>query len=575
MDYLVADTEDNSREIANARRKDRRNKQKPTTSFFDKKITQIAAINHKRTKYYDGPESAEPGKFLQWFSKRPERKCFFHNAGYDLGAFFVNDLDKIVLTMVGGRVIKAEWKDKVFVDSYNLFPVSVKKLGEAIGLKKLDFDSTDKAYVFRDCEIISEAIDVLLEAVEEFNITELPNTLGALCVEIWKQMGGENWKCVSGSIKNAIYGGRTEIFHRGGHGNFAMTDVNSMYPWALTQLYPAPMDPVDTLLTYGITACVMEIPRQPLGPLPFRQENGSIAYPTGYVSGTWTNHEIRSAIEHHGAKVKKLIWSVGTEEAFRYYKEFVTTFYEKRKEAKSEAFKFIYKILMNSFYGRLGMGGNILKSVPRSAQMIESIRKGHKQGTPYGNAILLQCAFPLPEQTNYVHAAYVTSYSRIRLMEFMRKVKHENLIYCDTDSLFFYAPDDTIPFQCSSALGDMKFEGFGDYIETHAPKMYQYRMMKNGQHKTRHKAKGVPRRKAARFMKDGEVTYEAPNKLRESILFYDRPALARPLSVWKDVTKSFNTKYDKKTLDGSRWLPHHLRIEAIEESIAELAQTKP
>jgi hypothetical protein len=69
--------------------------------------------------------------------------------------------------MVGGRIIKAIYRNKVYVDSYNLFPTSVAALGKALKLEKLDFDEHSEEYVFRDCEIVGVAINNMVDLIAE------------------------------------------------------------------------------------------------------------------------------------------------------------------------------------------------------------------------------------------------------------------------------------------------------------------------------------------------------------------------------------------------------------------------
>ena len=121
--FIVGDTEDDSAELLASGK-----------SGFDKRVTQCAGITSDGERYHN---RGDIEKYVQWLMTRDAKRIYFHNLQYDLGSLFGDVLHEFSLTMVGGRLIKAQWRGKTFVDSFNLFPVSVKSLGDAIGLKKL------------------------------------------------------------------------------------------------------------------------------------------------------------------------------------------------------------------------------------------------------------------------------------------------------------------------------------------------------------------------------------------------------------------------------------------------------
>jgi hypothetical protein len=442
------------------------------------------------------------------------------------------------------------------VDSFNLFPTRLADLGDAIGLKKLDFDANSKEYVMRDCEIICKALKHLGNTLEEFKIKKTPNTLGGMCVRVWKAMGGKNWSCFSDICHDTMFGGRVELFSKGGDGCVMWTDVNSLYPWSMTQKYPDECVESRDMKEYGLTEASVSVPHQPYAPLPYRTSEkdgfsgiseGSIIFPCGSFRGTWTNHELRNAVENHGVKILKIHSSFGTDKGSDYYGDFVRKFYKRRVESKTPAYKLIYKLLMNNLYGQLGMSGKVIKTCKLTENDVKLIKAGKLQVQMIGDNVLKEFFIPLPPHCNYLHAAYTTSYGRLRLLEFMRQVPPENMVYCDTDSLFFFAKKWKCPFPIGNGVGEMKLEDKGTKITTYAPKVYSINDVV--------KAKGVPRHLARKFVQEGYVEYAAPFKLREAVTFYERGNRKR-LSVWRKVRKEMRTRYCKKKLvDGGRWMP--------------------
>lgn len=540
--FIVGDTEDNSAELLAEGK-----------SGFLKQVTQCAGITSDGEEYHN---RGDLDKYIEWLMSRPHRRIYFHNLQYDLGNVFGDILHEFALTMVGGRLIKAQWKGKTFVDSFNLFPVSVKSLGESIGLRKLKFNATSKEYAMRDCQIIVKALKHLGKTLDEFKIRKTPNTLGGLCVRVWRSMKGDNWSCFSDMAHQSIFGGRVELFSKGGDGCVVWTDVNSLYPWAMTQKFPEECEETSDMKEYGLTDATVKVPAQPYAPLPYRTSEddgfegiseGSIIYPCGKFRSVWTNHELRNAVQHHGAKIMKMHSTFGTDKGAYYYKDFVNEFYKRRLNAKSSAYKLIYKLLMNNLYGQLGMSGKVIKTTRLTQADINDIKNGKLRVHMFGENVLKEFMIPLPSHCNYLHASYVTSYGRLKLLEYMRKVPPENMVYCDTDSLFFFSKNWKTPFPIGDKLGQMKLEDRGAKITTYAPKVYSIDDVV--------KAKGVPRRLAKQFVEEGYAEYDAPFKLREAVTFYER-GNTKKLSVWRRVRKEMRTRYaKKKVVDGSRWEP--------------------
>lgn len=541
-------------------------------SGFDKELTQTAAITAEGAKWYC-PGKIGGEKFLQWFDKRKETFCYFHNLQYDLGNLFGNKLDALDATLVGGRMIRAVWGKKVFVDSFNIWPMSAAKLGAAFQLEKLVTASmaTDKDYIFRDVQIIRKAMLFAWKICEQENIPDLSSTLGGLCVKLWKGWGGENCHDSSEISRKGLYGGRVELFKKINEAKkVAWTDINSLYPSVMRGKFPAEMQDFGRKLpAYGVATVTVTVGKEIDFPvLPFRSPEGRIYYPVGKFTGTWTVAEINEA-KRSGYKINRIHTAYGSNDYLIPYGPFVDKLYNLRLNCKSAAESLFYKLCMNNLYGRLGTTGVIGRTVyPGGKRQSESIP------LPFGDKVLVSYAMPLSEETNWAHAAYVTAYGRLELLKFMRLVGRENMIYCDTDSCIFDCPTGIIPFQIGDKLGEMKLErmcqtcrknyaynknrpkdnccgkpvpsDYWDSCETFAPKMYK------AGGKT--KAKGVPQRLADTYIDKGEVSFDLPFKFREAARFYDRKNSKR-LSVWRKVTKVNHAKYDKKILRNNKYSP--------------------
>lgn len=560
MNFICFDTEDDSKELLEAGQ-----------SGFDKKVTQIAAITGEGKKYYNQGNVKD---FLRWLKQQPEKYLYAHNLQYDLGNLFASKLDDLDVTMVGGRLIKAVWGNKIFVDSFNIWPMSAKKLGSAFGLNKLETSSmaTDKEYVFRDVAIIHKAMLFAWQFVDGLGLNNLPPTLGGLCVKLWRHLGGVNTHDSHELSRDALYGGRVELFaicdditwnnnppahiYQCFHGlanvgdlnllrpigsePVAYTDINSLYPAMMTKEFPGAMEywTKKRLPKFGIVKCKVYQPKTQLPILPYRNNEGRILYPCGTFKGTWTVAEIKE-FKRLGGNVLKTYAIIGTDEGVTPYKEFVLKLYALRLETTNDAESLFYKLLMNNLFGRLGTSGEIGRSVWQTDE-------NKFKGIPYGDKVLVKYKMPLSDETNWSHAAYITAYGRLELHKYLTIVGADRLIYCDTDSVVFNRLDGVIPFEISKDLGKMKLEGFEDVAFCFAPKMYKIG--------NTYKAKGVPAVKAKNFIETGNASFDLPFKMREAMRFYDR-GNAKRLSVWRNVSKIKRTDYDRKKLLGNKFSP--------------------
>lgn len=554
--FICFDTEDNSETLA----KDVRAKKKGV-SMFDKKVTQIAAITAEGKHFYT------PGNiqdFLTWLKRQPETYVYALNIQYDLGNLFADVLDDLDCTLVGGRMIKAVWHDKIFVDVWNLYQCSVKKLGETFGLAKLETADMagDVAYVYRDVEIIRAAMLYVWEFGEKMGLENIPPTMGSLGVNLWKHWGGETVHHSHEMTRDGIYGGRVELFKvKNDCEQIRYCDINSLYPTMMCKEFPAELEDTGTeLKRLGIAQVTIDVPETEIAVLPYRNSEGKIYYPWGKFTGVWTIAEIRAA-EARGAKILEVHNVLSTDDGIFPYRDYMERVYRIRKNSKSKTEKNLFKLLMNTLYGRTGTTGVIGRTVTQTD-------RNKTEGICFGERVLINYPMPLGEEVNWSHAAYITSYGRLELLRYLEIIGAANLIYCDTDSVIFDAPGGVIPFETGGELGQMKIEtkcsacneGWHpdkpcpggielenwEACETFAPKMYRLA--------AQYKAKGVPKRLQREYIEKGSASFDLPFKFREAVTFFDR-GNAKKLSVWRQVDKENRANYDKKILRFNRYFP--------------------
>ena len=122
---------------------------------------------------------------------------------------------------------------------------------------------------------------------------------------------------------------------------------------------------------------------------------------------------------------------------------------------KNEGLRFIAKILLNSFWGYLGMRDNMPKTryVNIYREVVDYFTSRTKRVTDatLGGDDLMMLQYQLiddaadaPRNTNVILAAFTTAHARIILFNNMKLVKNpKNVLFCDTDSIM-YVHDQTL-----------------------------------------------------------------------------------------------------------------------------------
>lgn len=500
------------------------------------------------------------GEFHKWCDRqqgeRPVVIC--HNLEYDLVNEFGEYYPYLQLNYLKGRLISARYKNIKFLDSGNHFRMPLKKLGEAIGIKKLDMDIHDEAYVTTDSWICLKGMTQARDYIASIG-GRIGATSGSSAVSVWEHMVEKEFS--TGAVdtpwlRQGYYGGRTEIFASHMEGDIRGYDINSMYPFCMMHDYPEYlMD--DPLLNkaQGMGEVTISIPHDLfVAPLPWRTKEDSLWYPVGVIRGTWTYDEIRYA-EELGAKVLKVHNAYGCNTLVRPFDEFITTLYEKRKASKNEAERLFLKVLMNSLYGKIASKSQVTRTVSRHTLLNgKTDRMNEVKWINYQRG-LLDYFTPPPPYVNVCWGAMITANARLLLTKYLAQVKPEKLIYCDTDSLY----GEGVSLPESNELGGMKLEKRAKVMNVIQPKAYQIDDF--------YKAKGVPKPRfkkdaqgretdeieidfAKQYIEDGYTEFQAPIRFRASL--NTKRGVA---NQWVKHSKSRKSAYVHKRFSNGRYFP--------------------
>ncbi|CAO2812581.1 unnamed protein product [Amaranthus hypochondriacus] len=165
-------------------------------------------------------------------------------------------------------------------------------------------------------------------------------------------------------IRKGYYGGHTDSYIPLGE-NLYYYDVNSLYPYVMKEFQMPGGVPVwhgnlenkDLDSIFGFIEAYVECPitiKRPF--LPYRTKDNTLIFPTGEFIGVYYSEELKLA--------RDIGYTVIPLSGYLYEKmdspfnNFVSTLYSSRIEAKkagNEALSYVYKILMNSLYGRFGI----------------------------------------------------------------------------------------------------------------------------------------------------------------------------------------------------------------------------
>lgn len=480
-----------------------------------------------------------------------------HNLEYDLCNLFQGRLRLLDWHFFGGRLMSAKLVGThiTFWDSmHHSYHSPLSKLGESIGFEKIEssygwtkgraLTDRDIEYCVRDAEIVVKYMNAQQDLYSSIG-AEMKTTTPATALDFWRRnyLDGSVASLTDGArgfFKRAYYGGRVEIFRMKDHGRIHYVDINSLYPHAMQSPYPD----VDALVLggeHGVVDATVEVPETHSIPaLPVRY-NGKLIFPVGVFRGTWCTCELSYA-RGLGVRLRHVHKRLGASTMVYPFLDYVTSCYSSRLASKSPLEKTMWKLLMNSLYGKFGTTGNAQRLVDP-----ESIPLGKRTGREFmvGDLMCVDEETEPPMYANILWAAWTTALARIQLHKALMSVVKQGgtPLYCDTDSIFYRSPVEKPLVPIGKALGQWKLEDLVTHFEAKAPKVYKYRSLKllpfPHQGPTV-KAKGVPRDVQALFFNEGSAGYRKPLRMREAARRGKIP------NLWIDTEKSLQSAYDKR-----------------------------
>lgn len=423
-------------------------------------------------------------------------------SAYSVDASFSSSSAIIVKIQRGSY---AKW---CFVDSFWLLRVPLAKIGKWLGMEKgegvknaygvpfEDWEEAEKrewystvsfkeleSYNEQDCKILWNAIDQFEETIISVG-GQLQMTLASTAMHLFRRRFLKREVTtdmrVNRLARGTYVGSRVEPFRKLSMKRLSYFDINSSFPFAM--LSPCPGEkktttrrlPDDEESIFMVEADVT-VPESHVPPVPYRLGD-RVFFPTGSWRAWFTSIDFR-LLEREGCKINRTYESVhfhpNTDLA-----EYANTVYDMRKAGKSEFEKIVYKLLLNSLYGKFAE--NDAKRSMHVFPFYEDYMMLRSKETQ-GEAEML---FPgVWLENNVVEVAHmhvpvsthITAIARRNLFNYLKQAV--GLSYCDTDSII---SESTYPE--SKELGGMKLEHMWDGRpwgkpsgEFYSPKVYRGR----------------------------------------------------------------------------------------------------
>ncbi len=417
--------------------------------------------------------------------------------------------------VAGGRVVFCTIKlpgmkrGIQFFDSYAVVQSSLKDAAESFQLPhaklftKDDYSVDTRKWDIKrlrdgcliDCELVLELLEAVDGQVDQWG-GKMRSTFSSIALSVlrakMKEKGvalfehGWDFSQENRACKQGYYGGRVEIFEHAPTYELAEYDVNSSYPWAMSQQMP--MELVGTAKTpralekimdgqyEGVLCARVSVPEMHVPPLPYRIEKGTMGgvyFPTGEWTGWYPACELRYAREV-GCTVQPMAGIAYR--GFSEFRSFIDEIYELKMKA-SGAVRMFAKLILNGCYGKFAQRPEqevlvVSKTQEEGMALIDEERPGSVRSLKDDDFRFLSVEkFRWPKHTHYALASYVTGYARIllhqRLSESLRPA------YCDSDSVHCDVRTKFKADRVGSALGQLKQERKGFTGKYYAPKIYR------------------------------------------------------------------------------------------------------
>jgi hypothetical protein len=341
------------------------------------------------------------------------------------------------------------------VDSYWLFRDKLSKIGESIGIKKVDEDkrrTPEETRRYYADTPLSELIpynkvdcEILWKAVAEFEREvlsmggQLQQTIASTAMNLFRRSYMRKTIYTSEAANQvavkSYFASRVEVFERDVE-DFNIYDINSSFPYSMTFPLPANLVAMSTdLPSEDSDSCLyvadvtVEVPEMEVPPLPFRTPDDSrVFFPTGRWRSWFTSTDVRLAVRE-GCKIHA-VHECYQYEPFDDFSRYATEIYALRSASTTPFRKLLLKYLLNSLYGKAA------ESVVKQEMLINPLEEELDRSLLQ----LLQPGVWLREKEvpivhrHVVVSSIITALSRRHLYDYAKMCTQQKkpIYYCDS-----------------------------------------------------------------------------------------------------------------------------------------------
>ena len=402
------------------------------------------------------------------------------------------------ISIICGRLARFKIGVCEFRDSMNILPVALRKF------KKDDFNYDLLEPDVRD---LPENVPLIAKYLKSdcFNLYELVSahraengvtlTQAGASMRKWAKMAKVSPPKQSASdyhyYKRYYYGGRVQCLEYGNKTlDFKVLDINSAYPQAM--LHEHPFSPQGAVLSElpkresDYHKCLITLDCTARSCFPFRTgkdpTKGDLYFPHDERTVreyNVTGYEFVMAQEMNAIsniKIKTVHRFLGTVK----FEEYIQQQWDKRAAAKAAgnaALDIIYKLLMNSLYGKFASDYSkyLEYVICHLDEVLDYVREGYDPDPVVwceGKRLMER---PIPDSKhryyNIATAASITGYVRAKLFQALMQV--ERPLYCDTDSIACVGVG-SLQVGAGKGLGEWKDEGSFDRYSIAGKKTYAF-----------------------------------------------------------------------------------------------------
>jgi hypothetical protein len=436
------------------------------------------------------------------FDTKKKLCVYFHNLGSFDGYFLMEYFmkyheDQIDCLIKDNKIFYIKYKNITFLDSYNIIPYSIDEIGNIYlnkgkSLEITEYDSLDtikknfidiKKYLYNDVYILYTAIIIFYNKflLEKVNITE-KFTLSSIAFQIYRMKYMNNVKIRTTRFNNYVFLKKTYL----GGLNFIRIpyiengyyyDINSLYPYIM-KTCQMPVGDFSIIKNnflsidnyFGFIYCTVYVNQNiDIPPLLLKIGKRDNLQATGYITGYWFSEEIKFAVSI-GVVVIEIFEVYSFEEKKIIFSDYIDYFYNKRIHSTNKGDSLIYKLIMNSLYGKFGTNLSYNKIVRIEDKDLYPYELTHEILNKFGEKtynisinwdLYNQLSCQQRDISDYedkiekmissqkhqfstsnvcVHiSSAIASYARIKLLKdmyFLMKDKNYKIYYYDTDAIF-------------------------------------------------------------------------------------------------------------------------------------------